>query len=333
MFERFTSRAKEVMVLAGQEAQRLGHQQVGTPHVLLALIREGHGVAMVALAMMNINLGQVIEAAQKPADAPDDAPDDDGEYTRAVRRMLLRAADEADDLSDEAIGTEHLLLAMLDDAQCQATRIFSSAGVRAGVVRTVLVSLLNSASEHAAETDLPGLSDPQEVAHSRLSVQLSSHASQVDALANEEAHRLNHDWVATEHLLLALLRDGKGNAARMLSRHGVSLQKARHTASQLLPMGSRASPSGRLPLTLGAQHVLQYAVQQARPVREDVLYVATEHLLLGILRESKSIAGAILRNLGVDLEAFREEVESLIDANAVPPEDDGEMPDSGSMDL
>jgi ATP-dependent Clp protease ATP-binding subunit ClpC len=169
--------------------------------------------------------------------------------------------------------------------------------------------------------------------HSRLSVQLSSHASQVDALANEEAHRLNHDWVATEHLLLALLRDRGGNAARLLGRHGINLQKARHTATQLLPMGTRASPSGRLPLTLGAQHVLQYAVQQARPLQEDVLYLATEHLLLGLLRETKSIAGAILRNLGVDLDEFRQEVESLIDANAVPPEDDGEMPGGGSIEL
>jgi ATP-dependent Clp protease ATP-binding subunit ClpA len=283
---------------------------------------------------MNIDLAQVVEAAQKPATVPDDTPDHDGQYTPAVRQMLEQAADEADTLGDGAVGTEHLLLAMLDNRHCQATQILSTVGVRADVVRTVLVSLLNSASDHAAETDLPGISDPQEeVVHSRLSVQLSSHASQVDALANEEAHRLNHDWVATEHLLLALLRDGEGNAARLLGRHGINLQKARHTAGQLLPMGTRASPSGRLPLTLGAQHVLQYAVQQARPLQEDVLYLATEHLLLGILRESKSIAGAILRTLGVDLDEFRQELESLIEANAVPPEDDGETPGGGSIEL
>jgi ATP-dependent Clp protease ATP-binding subunit ClpA len=332
MFERFTSRAKEVLVLAAREAHRLGHQQLSTPHVLLALIREGRGVAMVALAMMNVDVRQMAEAAEKPPEMPDDLPDDNGQYTPAVRRMFERAAGEADALGDDAIGTEHLLLAMLDDRQCQATQILSAAGVRADVVRTVLLSLLNSAGGHVEETDLPGMSDPQAgAAHGRLSVQLSSHASQVDALANEEAHRLNHDWVATEHLLLALLRDG-GNAGKLLGKHGVDLHRARRTASQLLPMGSRASPAGRLPLTLGAQHVLQYAMQQARPLQEDVLYLATEHLLLGILRETKSIAGAILRTLGVDVEEFRREVESLIDAGAVPPEDEGETP-GGTADL
>jgi ATP-dependent Clp protease ATP-binding subunit ClpA len=326
MFERFTSRAKEVLVLAAREAHRLGHQQISTPHVLLALIREGRGVAMVALAMMNVDMRRVAEAAERPPEMADDMPNHDGHYTPAVRRMFQRAAGEADALGDDAIGTEHLLLAMLDDGECQATRILSAAGVRADVVRTVLVSLLNSASGPVEETDRPGMSDPQaEIAHGQLSVQLSSHASQVDALANEEAHRFNHDWVATEHLLLALLRDG-GNAATLLGKHGVDLHRVRRTAAQLLPMGARASPAGRLPLTLGAQNVLQYAVQQARPLQEDVRYLATEHLLLGILRETKSIAGEILRTLGVDLEEFRQEVESLIEAGAVPPEDEGEAP-------
>jgi ATP-dependent Clp protease ATP-binding subunit ClpA len=332
MFERFTNRAKEILILAAREAQHLGHQQISTPDVLLALIREGRGVAMVALTMMNVDFRQVAEAACRPLDAPDDMADHDGQYTRAVRRLFQRAAGEADALRDNAIGTEHLLLAMLADGECQATQVLAAAGVRADVVRTVLVSLLHGASDHAAATDSPGLPDPQAgITRSRLSVQLSSHASEVDALANEEAHRLNHDWVATEHLLLALLRDG-GNAAQLLGKHGVDLPRARHTAARLLPMGARASPDGRLPLTLGAQHVLQYAVQQARPLQEDVLYLATEHLLLGILRETKSIAGAILRTLGVDLDEFRQEVESLIDADAVPPEDEGEDLSGGSME-
>ncbi len=325
MFERFTSRAKEIMVLAAREAQRLGRQQISTPDILLGLIREGRGVAMVALAMINLDLRQVVAAAESPAEIADDMPGDDGQYTAAVRRMFKHAAEQADTLGDDAIGTEHLLLALLEDRQCQATHILAAMGVRADAVRTVLLSLLNSASDHAEESDLPGVGDPQAAAaRSRLSVQLSSHASQVDALANEEAHRLNHDWVATEHLLLALLRDAGGNAAQLLRRHGVDLHRARNAAAHLLPEGARPSPTGRLPLTLGAQHVLQYAVQQARPLQEDVLYLATEHLLVGILRETKSIAGEIFRHLGVDMEAFRQEVEALIDANGVPPEDDGE---------
>ncbi len=288
MFERFTSRAKEVLLLAAREAQRLGRHQISTSDFLLGLIREGRGVAMVALAMINLDLRQVAIAAEKPPEIADDMPAD-GQYTSAVRRMFKQAAGQADALGDDAIGTEHLLLAMLEDRQCQATHILAAMGVRADAVRTVLLSLLSSASDHAEESDLPGVDDPQaEGTRSRLSVQLSSHASQVDALANEEAHRLNHDWVATEHLLLALLRDAGGNAAQLLRRHGVDLHKARNAAAHLLPEGPRPSPTGRLPLTLGAQHVLQYAVQQARPLQEDVLYLATEHLLVGILRRPRA---------------------------------------------
>lgn len=331
MFERFTSRAREVLVLAGREAQRLGHSQVGTGDILLGLIREGRGVAMIALAMMNVDLSQVTAAAEEPTETIDDVPQEDGQYTTAARRMFQQAVFEADALGDDSIGTEHLLLAILHDRQCQAAQVLTGMGVRTEVVRTVLLSLLASASEHVEPADLAGLSEgetsPRE-AH--LSVQLSGHASQVDALANEEAHRLNHDWVATEHLLLALLRDGEGNAARLLRKRGVDLHKARNAAAQLLPLGARPSPSGRLPLTLGAQHVLQYAVQQARPVQEDVLYLATEHLLLGLLRETKSIAGEILRALGVNLGEFRRELESLIESDAVPPEDEGEGGDLGS---
>ncbi len=325
MLERLTSRAKHVMVLAAHEAGRLGQQQVATSHVLLGLIREGRGVAMVALVMMNLDLQQLVRAAEEPTDVPDDAPTEDGQYSPAVRRMLTQAVVEADQLHDDFIGTEHMLLALLQDRQCHATRVLAGTGLRPEVARTVLLSLLASASDHAEEAELQGLSDPQaEPAGARISVHLSSHASQVDALANEEAHRLNHDWVATEHLLLALLRDGRGNAAQLLRQRGIDLQKARRTAAQLLPIGARPSPTGRLPLTIGAQHVLQYALQQAQPVEQDVLYLATEHLLLGLLREAKSIAGEILRVLGVDLEEFRQEVETLIDTGAVPPEDEGE---------
>lgn len=322
MFEGFTSRAKEVMSLAVREAQRLGHQQVGTPHVLLALIREGHGVAMVALAMMNLDFRLIVQAAERPSDVLDDAPSGDDGYTAATRRMLDRAAVEAEELRDDSVGTEHLLLAMLHDRRCRATQILITMGLRPEIVRTVLVSLLANAGEQSDSADLADPSEANPQQQVQLSVQLSSHASQMDALANEEAHRLNHDWVATEHLLLALLRDPEGNAARLLGRRGIDLGKARNTAVRLLPVGPRPSPSGRLPLTLGAQHVLQYAVQQARPVEQDVLYLATEHLLLGLLRETKSIAGEILRTLGVDPEDFRQEVETLIDTGAVPPEDE-----------
>jgi ATP-dependent Clp protease ATP-binding subunit ClpA len=325
MFDGFTNRAKEVMLLAAEESQRLGHPQIGTSHVLLGLIREGRGVAMVALAMMNLDLRRLVRAVEQPSDIPDDALEGENGYTPAARRMLERAPLEAQELHDPDVGTEHLLLAILHDHRCHVTQILIAMGLHPNLVRTVLISLLTSAKEPdqiGKATDLSGLEGKQR--HVQLSVQLSRHASQVDALANEEAHRLNHDWVATEHLLLALLRDAEGNAARLLQRQGIDLGMARSAAMQLLPAGARPSPSGRLPLTLGAQHVLEYAVRQARPLDEDVLYLATEHLLLGLLRETKSIAGKILQTLGVDPEDFRHEVETLIDRGEVPPEDDAE---------
>ncbi len=331
MFERLTDRARAVLALAASEARQQGQPCVGTPHILLGMIREGRGVAVVALSMMNLDLAEVLEqarAATEPAEdrsagAPAPTADEPGDlFSDRARRMLANAAREARSFDEPSIGTEHLLLGLLCDRDCSATRALIAAGLRPEVGKAVLRGLLNSARQQPGEDltadDLEALEAAEP---DRPIVQLSSHAAHVDAMADEEAHRLNHDWIATEHLLLALLRDGDSNAARLLAGHGVDLSRAREAAARLLPAGARPSPAGRLSLTIGAQHVLHYAVQAAQPLDEDTLYLGTEHLLVGLLRETRSIAGEILRALHVEPEALCAEIQDMLAAGRIEPEE------------
>ncbi len=121
-------------------------------------------------------------------------------------------------------------------------------------------------------------------------------------LAQEEARRLDHDYLGTEHLLLGLLREGEGIAARSLSALGVELNAARAAVEQTVGRGDRAS-TGELGATPRLKRALKLAEAEARAMKHR--YVGTEHLLLGLLREGEGLAGDLLTSLGISLDRAR----------------------------
>ena len=137
-------------------------------------------------------------------------------------------------------------------------------------------------------------------------------ARKVMALANQEAHRFNHEWVGTEHLLLGLVKEGTGVGANVLKNLDVDLQKLRMEVERIAKSGPEMSPMGRLPQTPRAKKVLEYAVEEARALNHN--YVGSEHLLLGLLRESEAVAAQVLMNMGLKLEEVRDEVLDLLGA-------------------
>jgi ATP-dependent Clp protease ATP-binding subunit ClpC len=131
------------------------------------------------------------------------------------------------------------------------------------------------------------------------------------AMAREEAARLHHEYVGTEHILLGLIREGEGVAAAVLQNLSVDLEEVQQKIEETVKKGKAAQATGPdLPYTSRAKKVLELAMGEARELNHS--YVGTEHLLLGLLREEKGIAAQVLTDAGVNLEAARAETLRLL---------------------
>jgi ATP-dependent Clp protease ATP-binding subunit ClpC len=134
-------------------------------------------------------------------------------------------------------------------------------------------------------------------------------ARRVLTLAQEEAHRFNHNYIGTEHLLLGLVREGDGVAAKVLANLGVELNKVRSAVEFIIGRGDR-TVLGEIGLTPRAKKVIELAVDEARRLNHH--YIGTEHLLLGLVREGEGIAAGVLESLGVNLERVRAETTRIL---------------------
>jgi ATP-dependent Clp protease ATP-binding subunit ClpC len=131
------------------------------------------------------------------------------------------------------------------------------------------------------------------------------------AMAREEAARLHHEYVGTEHILLGLIREGEGVAAAVLQNLSVDLDEVQQKIEETVKKGKAAQATGPdLPYTSRAKKVLELAMAEARELNHS--YVGTEHLLLGLLREEKGIAAQVLTDVGVNLDAARTETLRLL---------------------
>ncbi len=135
-------------------------------------------------------------------------------------------------------------------------------------------------------------------------------AQKVILLAQEEAKRLNHDYLGTEHILLGLVALGEGVAATVLINLGVDLEKVRNVVEKIVGVGESVLVLGEVPFTPRAKKVLELAVEEARKMQHR--YVGTEHLLLGLIREGEGIAARVLENLKLNLERVRQETINLL---------------------
>ena len=144
-------------------------------------------------------------------------------------------------------------------------------------------------------------------------------------MAREEAARLHHEYVGTEHILLGLIREGEGVAAAVLQNLNVDLDDIQQKIEETVKKGKAAAAAGPdLPYTSRAKKVLELAMTEARELNHS--YVGTEHLLLGLLREEKGIAAQVLTDAGVSLEASRAETLRLLGSDMPQPAGGGAPP-------
>jgi len=134
-------------------------------------------------------------------------------------------------------------------------------------------------------------------------------ARRVVVLAQEEARMLNHNYIGTEHILLGLIHEGEGVAAKALESLGISLEAVRQQVEEIIGQGQQA-PSGHIPFTPRAKKVLELSLREALQLGHN--YIGTEHILLGLIREGEGVAAQVLVKLGADLNRVREQVIQLL---------------------
>ena len=148
-------------------------------------------------------------------------------------------------------------------------------------------------------------------------------ARRVVVLAQEEARLLNHNYIGTEHILLGLIHEGEGVAAKALESLGISLEAVRSQVEEIIGQGG-SSPSGHIPFTPRAKKVLELSLREALQLGHN--YIGTEHILLGLIREGEGVAAQVLVKLGADLSRVRQQVIQLLSGYSGSGQGEGSAP-------
>ena len=320
-FDKFTERARSVLTLAQEEALRLNHNYIGTEHLLLGLIREGEGVGAKTLTNLGVELSHVRSAVEAIIGCGDRAVTGEIGLTPRAKKVIELAVDEARRLNHTHLGTEHLLLGLIREGV--ASQVLDSLGVQLDRARLDIAQALRSRgvrAEGAAAVVPPSARSRIETGSADEPVsdpfdKFTERARRALTLAQEEALRLGHNYIGTEHLLLGLVREGEGVAAKVLANLGVELDKVRSAVEFIIGRG--APPIDEIGLTPRAKMVIDFAVDEARRLGHH--YIGTEDLLLGLVREGEGIAAGVFESLGVSLDRTREEVGRVLGIHSQEP--------------
>lgn len=321
-FDKFAKRARKALSLAHEEAARFNHNYIGTEHLLLGLVREGDGVAARVLADMGVQLHKVRSAVEFIVGRGGRPPQGEIGLTPRARRVIELAFDEARRQNHHYIGTEHLLLGLVREGQGVAAGVLESLGADLEEVRVRVLQALGDPEGLGPRSTNAGRARAGRVSRRRWPFQraqgerfdkFTERARKALSLAHEEAARLNHNYLGTEHLLLGLIREGDGVAARVLTNMGVRLRKVRSRVVFIVGRGE-SPPQGEIGPTPRTRRIIELAFDEA--TRQNHHYIGTEHLLLGLVRETEGLAASILEELGVSLNQVRSQVVRVINESA-----------------
>ncbi len=315
-----------MLALARKEAERFHHNFVGTEHLLLGLIALGQGTAVTVLTRLGLNLDTVrVEVEKQVGTGPDQKIIGGVPYTPRVKKVLAFAVREAKALNHTYVGTEHILLGLLSEPDGVAPRIFKNFAVDTHQTRQDILKELapqQSPQEQQAErvegqqSSASGAPErPHDQAYKSYEPMnnFTPRAQMVLALARQEADRLHHNFVGTEHLLLGIIKLGQGTAVTVLLKLEINLEALRAEVEKQSGAGPDQKTVGNIPYTPRVKRVLALAAQEARGLNHQ--YVGTEHMLLGLLHEGDGVAARVLLQFGVQLEKTRQEILKELDPN------------------
>ncbi len=315
--DKFTERARKVLSLAQEEAQRFRHNYIGTEHLLLGLIREEGGIAakvLQALGLEQAELRKDIEATFKPGD---NIKLGEIGLTASAKKTIELAIGEARRLNHHYIGTEHLLLGLIREGIDSSNPLLEKRGITLEKVRILTIQFLSQRQTPVASLE-PGQEVSQESKPAEETkkswkeihlAKLNEQAHKVLTLADEEARRFQHNYIGTEHLLLGLTRDQEGVAAQVLARLGMRLEQVRSAVEFIIGRGDRIVLH-EIGLTPRSKHVIELAIDEAQRLNQPL--ASTEHLLLGMIREGRGIAAGVLESMGINLARVRQQTLDLL---------------------
>ncbi|TMB59615.1 MAG: hypothetical protein E6J38_12825 [Chloroflexi bacterium] len=296
-FDRFNDRAKRVLALAQDEAIRFNHNYIGVEHLLLGLVREGEGAAAKALASLGVELSKLRTAVEFTI-GRGDSTTSPSQITLAPRtkKVIENAIDEARMLGHSHVGTEHLLLGILREGTNAATGILESLGLTVEKIRLQVIAAIGQ-----------GITDRvRPVGAFRHFGSAVQSGQQTMMIAEGEAKALGHDWIGSEHILLAIVKVANTHAASALASLGVYYDKTKAEVAKVVP--PREGTPNTITLTPRAQKIVGYASGFGDASGHGL---SPETLLLGLIAESDGIAVQVLTSLGAAPERIREALQKL----------------------
>jgi hypothetical protein len=326
MHANFTEPARRAMLIALEEAERLGQDYIGTEHLLIGLVTETQGVAAAILRRLGIDerrvraeFAKVLVPGVPGGRAADRLP-----QTPRTKKAIEYAIEEARVFNHTCLGTGHLLLGLLREREGVAGQLLSAFVARLDEVRQAVCSSLRDGPEGVLEDPAQVNGLGASVTEARVPETVSQYdrftgqARRAMLLAHREAHRFSDDYVGTEHILLGVLQEGSGRVSALLTALGASAEVVRAEVEKRIHQGPEVTVGARLPLTPPARRALRVAGEEATRLRHD--RVGPEHLLLGVLHEEEAEASQVLLCMGLDLGRLSDEILKL-----PPPEDRNTM--------
>lgn len=304
MFERFTAKGIKAIMLAQEEARRLGHNFVGTEQILLGLIGEGTGIGAQVLISMGIQLKSVRIKVEKIIGRGSGFVASEIPFTPRAKKILEFSVEEANELDHYYIGTEHLLLGLIKEREGIAVKILEDLGVVTSVIRNKVIKKLNETIESSDSPISPVLE------------LLTEKASTVITLAQEEAQRFGDNFLGPELILLGLIKEGTGIAANVLKSMGINFDNTQMEIEKLIGIGKNSDDytylnSVNLLFTPKAKQVLHMSLKEAQELGHN--YIDTEHLLLGLTCREENSAVKVLEILNIDVAEMRAKVISMLE--------------------
>ncbi|MGC1184819.1 MAG: Clp protease N-terminal domain-containing protein [Candidatus Dormiibacterota bacterium] len=304
-FQRFTEQAKAVLMMAQDEAEKTRHSYIGTEHLLLGLLRVSDGVAAEVLTNLGVDIDTVRDTMDAIVGRSERTIVQQIIPTSRVKKVIEFAFDQAKEMGDEPVGTVHLLIGLLREADGIAAQVLRGMGVEVEVVLTNLPDRKEEAADEAVSEEAG------HTAHAVYSTlgpapaatlpwfygdpaRFTAEAKTALAIADEEGVKRGRGEIGTEHLLAGLIRQGEGRAAQALRALGITLERVR-SATGSVAIALPAPPSPVPTLTL-RRAVWVGARKQAEG--EGLSLVDTEHLLLSLSDPQAEPAAGILRDLG-----------------------------------
>jgi Clp amino terminal domain, pathogenicity island component len=312
VFERFTEDARRVVVLAQEEARALGHDYIGTEHILLGLLREEGGLAARVLAGLSVTVDRVRGRVVRTVGSGPEMTAGQIPFRPRAKKVLELALGEALSLGHNYIGTEHVLLGLLREDESMATeseglamRILLDLDAGAEKIRSELHRLLSDPSTSPEQSDPAGPMRAH-VERGGAGIEFDPTALLAIDLAKREAASLGHEQVGTEHILLGLQLSGQGLAAQTLQHMGVTIERARPLIVAIAGSAVESRSLAEIPLTPAAQHAIDGAKGEA--LKLGAQSIGTEHILLSLIGHYEGVLGRVLLELDASPQQIRYEV-------------------------